>query len=133
MIMEQSNAIAALAALAQENRLDVFRLLVEAGEHGLPAGQIAARLAIPNNTLSFHLERLRTAGLVSQERRGRSIVYAANYATMDMLLGYLTRNCCAGAGPACTPTKAVSRAAQRDGRGGRKRGAIGARRTIDAT
>lgn len=96
MIMETSDAISALSALAQENRLEVFRILVEAGEDGLPAGQIAATLGIPANTLSFHLDRLRNAGLASQRREGRSIIYSANYGAMDGLIGYLTRNCCSG-------------------------------------
>jgi DNA-binding transcriptional ArsR family regulator len=94
--METTASIAALAALAQEHRLEVFRVLVRAGEAGLPAGQIATALGIPNNTLSFHLDRLRNAGLVTQQRQGRSIIYAANYATMNALVGYLTENCCAG-------------------------------------
>jgi DNA-binding transcriptional ArsR family regulator len=94
--METLAAIAALSALAQENRLEVFRILVEAGEGGLPAGQIAAALGIPANTLSFHLDRLRNAGLASQRRDGRSIIYSANYQAMEGLIGYLTRNCCSG-------------------------------------
>ena len=108
MTMEGSNAISALAALAQENRLDVFRLLVQAGEGGMPAGSIATTLGVPNNTLSFHLERLRAAGLVTSMRQGRSIIYAANYAAMNGLLAYLTENCCQGRpelcqAPSCTP------------------------------
>jgi DNA-binding transcriptional ArsR family regulator len=94
--MEKSNAVAALAALAQENRLDVFRLLVEAGPEGLPAGEIAETLGIPPNTLTFHFDRLRMAGLVSVRREGRSMIYAAQYETMNALLGYLTENCCRG-------------------------------------
>ena len=106
--MEKSNAIAALAALAQDNRLDVFRLLVQAGPGGMPAGAIATKLGVPNNTLSFHLERLHAAGLVTSDRQGRNIIYAANYSAMNALLAYLTENCCEGqpemcASPSCTP------------------------------
>jgi DNA-binding transcriptional ArsR family regulator len=101
--MEKSDAIAALAALAQDNRLDAFRLLVRAGKEGVPAGAIAAELGMPANTLSFHLDRLRQAGLVTVRREGRSLIYAARYGTMNALLGYLTENCCQGVGGACAP------------------------------
>jgi ArsR family transcriptional regulator, arsenate/arsenite/antimonite-responsive transcriptional repressor len=94
--MEKSNAVAALAALAQDNRLDVFRLLVQAGPEGLPAGEIADALGIAPNTLTFHFDRLRMAGLVSVQREGRSMIYAARFETMNALLGYLTENCCRG-------------------------------------
>ena len=94
--MNADDAVAALSALAQEHRLAAFRLLVQAGRTGLAAGALAERLAMPNSTLSFHLAGLRSAGLVSQERRGRSLVYRADYARMDGLLAYLTENCCAG-------------------------------------
>src|SRR5882724_6573026 len=94
--MEKVDAIAALAALAQDNRLDVFRLLVRAGDKGMPAGAVAAALDLAPNTLSFHFDRLRHAGLVSCTREGRSLIYAAKYDTMDGLLAYLTENCCAG-------------------------------------
>jgi DNA-binding transcriptional ArsR family regulator len=90
--MEKSNAVAALAALAQDNRLDVFRLLVEAGPQGMPAGQVAAALKLAPNTLTFHFDRLRGAGLVSVRRDGRSMIYAARYDTMNELLAYLTEN-----------------------------------------
>jgi ArsR family transcriptional regulator, arsenate/arsenite/antimonite-responsive transcriptional repressor len=101
--MEQSNAIAALAALAQENRLDAFRLLVQAGPEGMAAGEVAAALSVAANTLSFHFDRLRNAGLVSVERRSRSLIYSARYDTMNALLAYLTENCCAGKSEACFP------------------------------
>lgn len=101
--MEKLDVIAALAALAQENRLDLFRLLVRAGDDGLPAGAIAEALAIPNNTLSFHLDRLKNAGLVLHQRNGRNIIYAANYAAMDDVIGFLTANCCAGVSKAPRP------------------------------
>ena len=81
--MEKSNAVAALAALAQDNRLDVYRLLVKAGPDGLPAGQVAEKLGLAPNTLTFHFDRLRAAGLVTVRREGRSMVYAAQYDTMN--------------------------------------------------
>jgi DNA-binding transcriptional ArsR family regulator len=94
--MEKQNAIAALAALAHETRLDVFRLLVQAGPEGLAAGAVAAALDVPPATLSFHLKELRNAGLVVAERDGRSIRYAPDFASMSALVGYLGENCCAG-------------------------------------
>ncbi len=87
--------ILALSALAQETRLAVFRLLVQAGPVGLAAGEIAARLNCPANTLSFHLRELNHAGLVRATRHSRSIVYAADFGVMQGLLGFLTENCCA--------------------------------------
>jgi len=113
--MESSNAVAALAALAQDSRLAVFRLLVEAGPEGMPAGEVAEALGLPPNTLTFHFDRLRSAGLVTVRREGRSMIYAARFETMNALLGYLTDNCCGGApetcGPArrCEPAKAKRR------------------------
>src|SRR5262245_29538625 len=104
--MEQSNVVAALAALAQENRLDVYRLLVQAGPQGLPAGEIANTLRLAPNTLTFHFDRLRGAGLVTARREGRSIIYTALYDTMNELLGYLTENCCRGVADACPPAAA---------------------------
>jgi ArsR family transcriptional regulator, arsenate/arsenite/antimonite-responsive transcriptional repressor len=101
--MEKSNAVAALAALAQDNRLDVYRLLVQAGPDGLPAGQVAERLGLAPNTLTFHFDRLRAAGLVAVRRDGRSMIYTAQYDTMNALLGYLTDNCCKGAPDTCAP------------------------------
>jgi ArsR family transcriptional regulator, arsenate/arsenite/antimonite-responsive transcriptional repressor len=94
--MEKIDAIAALAALAQETRLDIFRLLVQAGPDGLPAGQIGERLGLPSATLSFHLNQLKHAGLVTFRRQGRSLIYGAEYASMTDLLAYLTENCCQG-------------------------------------
>lgn len=101
--METSDAVAALAALAQDNRLDVFRLLVQAGPDGLPAGHVAASLKLAPNTLTFHFDRLRSAGLVTVQREGRSMIYAARFETMNALLGYLTDNCCLGAPESCAP------------------------------
>src|SRR3954469_15960735 len=99
--MEKSDAITALAALAQEARLDVFRLLVQAGTDGLPAGQIGERLGLPSATLSFHLSQLKQAGLVTFRREGRSLIYARQYAAMNGLLAYLTENCCQGDAAGC--------------------------------
>src|SRR3954447_14859301 len=94
--MEKTDAVTALAALAQDNRLDVFRLLVQAGPEGMPAGAVAAALDLAPNTLTFHFDRLRMAGLVTVRRDGRSMIYAAQYPTMNALLEYLTENCCSG-------------------------------------
>lgn len=99
--MEKSDALLALAALAQESRLDIFRLLVQAGEGGIPAGRIGAQLCLPSATLAFHLKELRQAGLVTFARDGRSLIYAAVYPTMNGLLAYLTENCCQGNPAAC--------------------------------
>src|ERR1700731_1449611 len=94
--MEKNNAVAALAALAQDNRLDVFRLLVQAGPEGMPAGGVAAALDLAPNTLTFHFDRLRMAGLVTVRRDGRSMIYAVRFETMDALVGFLTESCCGG-------------------------------------
>jgi ArsR family transcriptional regulator len=104
--MEKSDAVAALAALAQDNRLDVFRLLVQAGPDGMPAGGVADALGLVPNTLTFHFDRLRTAGLVTAKREGRSIIYAAQFDTMNELLAFLTENCCGGAPEKCRPVVA---------------------------
>lgn len=92
--METSAAVNLLGALAQESRLSVFRLLVEAGPQGLSAGEISDELAIPASTLSFHLKDLNHAGLLDSERQGRSIIYRANYAAMNDLLQFMKHNCC---------------------------------------
>lgn len=102
--MEKSDAVAALAALAQDSRLDVFRLLVQAGPEGLAAGAVAERLSLAPNTLSFHFDRLRQAGLVTVTREGRSLIYAARFEAMSELLAYLTENCCGGDPSACAPS-----------------------------
>jgi DNA-binding transcriptional ArsR family regulator len=96
--MDPINAVTKLGALAQESRLAVFRLLVEAGRAGLPAGAIGDRLGLPGPTLSFHLAQLKQAGLIACRREGRSLIYAADYAAMNALLAFLTENCCAGSG-----------------------------------
>ena len=106
--METNDAVAALGALAQESRLEVFRLLVQAGPQGLPAGQIAERLKLASPTLSFHLAQLKHAGLVQVKRDGRSLIYAADYDGMNELMGFLTENCCGGASCAA-PRRATRR------------------------
>src|ERR1700736_2746141 len=101
--MDKSNAVAALAALAQDNRLDVFRLLVQAGAEGMAAGEIATALKLAPNTLTFHFDRLRGAGLVTVRRNGRSMIYAARFDTMNALLAFLAENCCVGVSAGCGP------------------------------
>src|SRR6516162_1165642 len=103
--MKKHDAIAALAALAQDNRLDVFRLLVQAGPEGMPAGAVADAVGLAPNTLTFHFDRLRDAGLVTVRREGRSMIYTARYETMNGLLAFLTKNCCQGAPGFCRPAK----------------------------
>jgi len=104
--MEKQVAISALAALAQETRLDVFRVLVRAGPEGLPAGAIGAVLDIPAATLSFHLKELRSAGLVHCERQGRSRIYSPAFSAVNELIDFLTANCCTGAGHSEAPAGA---------------------------
>lgn len=96
--MQSEMAVRALSALAQEHRLAAYRMLVEAGPQGLAAGALAEQLAIAPSSLSFHLAQLANAGLVRQDRQGRSIIYSADFAEMNRLVGYLTENCCRGAG-----------------------------------
>ena len=95
--MDNESAVPALAALAHDHRLAVFRLLVQAGAPGRAAGAIARALDLPNSSLSFHLAQLQQSGLVTQRREGRSLIYAADFAAMQALIGFLTENCCAGA------------------------------------
>ena len=104
--MEKRSVIAALGALAQETRLDIFRLLVQAGAGGMAAGQIGEQLGLPSATLSFHLTQLRQAELVTFRREGRSLIYAAEYQAMDGLIGFLTENCCGRGRDACLPALA---------------------------
>jgi DNA-binding transcriptional ArsR family regulator len=101
--MEKIAALAALAALAQESRLDIYRLLVQAGPEGMPAGHIGEQLGLPSATLAFHLKELKNAGLVTFTRNGRSLIYAAEYPAMNALLGYLTENCCGRPANPCLP------------------------------
>jgi ArsR family transcriptional regulator len=100
--MQEADAVRSLAALAQALRLRLFRALVVAGPEGMTPGVLAERLEVAGNTLSFHLKELTHAGLVTQERQGRNLVYRASFTTMDALLGYLTENCCEGAACAAT-------------------------------
>ena len=110
--MDSTSAIDALGALAQEHRLALFRLLVQAGGRGMAAGAIAEALGVPNSSLSFHLAQLRAAGLIEQERQHRTIIYRANYPAMNALVAYLMENCCAGAdcgtAAACATDTALS-------------------------
>jgi ArsR family transcriptional regulator len=105
--MKKNAAIQALGALAQETRIDIFRILVQAGPDGLPAGAIGERIGLPSPTLSFHLNQLRFAGLATSRRESRSIIYSANYKTMSQLLAYLTENCCGGRPELCAPNSFV--------------------------
>lgn len=107
--MEKTDAVAALGALAQDNRLDVFRLLVQAGPEGMAAGAIAEALDLAPNTLTFHFDRLRMAGLATVRREGRSMIYAARFATMNALVGFLTENCCGGVSCAPAPSSNPAR------------------------
>lgn len=113
--MDAAAVIRALGALAQEHRLAAYRLLVQAGEEGMPAGGIAERLGIVPSSLSFHLAQLAHAGLVAQRRQSRLIIYSANYPAMNALMGYLTENCCGGVpctevASCCPPPASMTRA-----------------------
>jgi DNA-binding transcriptional ArsR family regulator len=101
--MEIKDAIAGFGALAQESRLEVFRLLVRAGADGLPAGEIARTLGVPHNTMSSHLGILAQAGLVTARREGRSIIYAIDFTGVRALLSFLMEDCCQGAPEICAP------------------------------
>lgn len=101
--MESQSVVAALAALAHSSRLDVFRLLVQVGPEGLAATGIAEQLNTPPSSLSFHLKELMHAGLINQKKAGRSLIYSANFSTMNSLLGFLTENCCGG--NVCSPVR----------------------------
>lgn len=94
--METTQAIDALSGLAQESRLAAFRLLVQAGPQGLPAGAIGEKLGLPPATLSFHLAHLVRAGLVRSRQEGRFVIYSADYRAMNALVGFLTESCCGG-------------------------------------
>jgi len=115
--MDSTHAVTALAALAHEHRLAIYRLLVEAGSEGLNAGTIAARLKLPPSSLTFHLQHLHRAGLLTQARNSRQLIYATDFSVMNGLVGYLTENCCgessASCENACEPVRAVKKAAKR--------------------
>ena len=109
--VETTNALTALSALSQEHRLAIFRLLVEQGPEGLPAGRIGERLQLAPATLSFHLKELSHAGLVAARQNGRFIYYRADYAAMNGLVAYLTENCCrasASCAPTCEPKRVTA-------------------------
>jgi ArsR family transcriptional regulator, arsenate/arsenite/antimonite-responsive transcriptional repressor len=105
--METTQAVEALAALAQASRLEIYRLLVQAGTEGMPAGQIGAELELPPATLSFHLSQLTRAGLARSRQEGRFVIYSADYAEMNALVGFLTENCCGGR--SCRPAASRKR------------------------
>lgn len=115
--MQPDEAVDALAALAHEHRLSVYRMLVEAGPDGLNAGTIASRLDLPPSSLTFHLQHLHRAELITQQRNSRQLIYAADFAVMNNLVAYLTENCCAGSSAACEascePARAPVRATRR--------------------
>ena len=101
--MKTSAVIDALAALAHEYRLAIYRMLVEQGPGGLPAGVIGERLGLPPSSLTFHLQALHRAGLIAQQRASRQLIYSADYAVMNGLVGYLTDKCCVAEGASCCP------------------------------
>jgi len=101
--MDSSQAVQALAALAHDTRLALFRMLVERGPDGLSAGVIAERLAVPPSSLTFHVQHLHRAGLITQRRLSRQLIYAADFTAMNGLVGFLTENCCGRGAPACVP------------------------------
>src|SRR5580658_9999250 len=106
--MKTADVVTALGALAHEHRLGLFRLLVERGPEGLPAGVIAERVGLVPSSLTFHVQALQRAGLITQRRVSRQLIYTADFSAMDALVGYLTENCCAGSSscePNCQPAK----------------------------
>ncbi|HYM30104.1 MAG TPA: metalloregulator ArsR/SmtB family transcription factor [Candidatus Cybelea sp.] len=111
--MNAKHAVAALSAIAHDHRLAIYRLLVERGPEGIPAGDIAGRLDMPPSSLTFHLQQMRHAGLITQRRLGRQLIYAADFAAMNGLVSYLTENCCgrgadAACAAACNPAAAIA-------------------------
>lgn len=111
--MENKSVVTALAALAQESRLAIFRLLIQAGPTGLAAGKISEALAIAPSSLSFHMKELNHANLVSSRQESRFVIYSANYETMQALIAFLTENCCQG--DACLPGLAECNPAKKSG------------------
>lgn len=110
--MKTSMVISALSALAHEYRLKIYRLLVEQGPEGLPAGVIGDRVGLLPSSLTFHLQNLQRAGLITQQRASRQLIYSADFDAMNGLIGYLTENCCAGSGADCSPSCAPSQSAK---------------------
>jgi ArsR family transcriptional regulator, arsenate/arsenite/antimonite-responsive transcriptional repressor len=110
--MKTSQVIEALGALAHEHRLAIFRLLVERGPEGLPAGRIADRVALVPSSLTFHLQNLRRAGLIARRRESRQLFYSADFTAMNALVGYLTDNCCTDRGAECSVSCAPAQSAK---------------------
>ena len=109
--MNANDVIEALGALAHEHRLGIYRLLVQQGPVGMPAGRIASKVGLVPSSLTFHLQALQRAGLISQRRESRQLIYSADFDVMNGVVGYLTENCCAGSGecaPACKPERSIS-------------------------
>jgi ArsR family transcriptional regulator len=102
--MNTPRVVEALGALAHEHRLAIYRLLVERGPQGLPAGAIGGDIGLVPSSLTFHLQTLQRAGLTLQRREGRQLIYSADFDVMNALVGYLTENCCAGSSQACAPS-----------------------------
>jgi ArsR family transcriptional regulator len=113
MIMKAKDVIEALCALAHEHRLAIFRLLVERGPAGLPAGRIAERVGLVPSSLTFHLQNLQRGGLITQRREGRRLIYSADFDAMTTLVGYLTDNCCAESAAECCPPVRQPKSAKR--------------------
>ena len=111
--MKAKDVIEALGALAHEHRLAIFRLLVERGPAGLPAGRIAQRVGLVPSSLTFHLQNLQRGGLITQRREGRQLIYSADFTAMTLLVGYLTDNCCAESAAECCPPVRQSKAVKR--------------------
>jgi ArsR family transcriptional regulator len=101
--MKTAEIVTALSALAHEHRLGIFRLLVERGPEGLPAGVIAERMGLVPSSLTFHVQALQRARLITQRRVSRQLIYAADYTAMNQLVGYLTENCCGQSDESCSP------------------------------
>jgi DNA-binding transcriptional ArsR family regulator len=113
MVMRAKDAIQALGALAHEHRLGIFRLLVERGPAGLPAGRIAERMGLVPSSLTFHLQHLQRGGLITRRREGRRLIYSADFTAMTSLVGYLTDNCCAESESECCPPVRQPKSAKR--------------------
>ena len=111
--MKTPEVIEALGALAHEHRLAIFRLLIERGPEGLPAGRIAHRVGLAPSSLTFHIQNLQRAGLITQRRMSRQLIYTADFTAMSALVGYLTENCCTESGAECSATCAPARPARR--------------------
>ncbi len=131
--MRREEVIAALGALAQDSRLDIFRMLVQKGPGAVAAGDIARKLDLPAPTLSFHLGQLKHAGLLSAHRHSRSISYAVNFRTMNALLKYLTENCCQGQAELCAPAAACAPVNRIENGNGTQQPARAARKKISPT